>query len=1746
MPLPKPLNITLPGVLPASTPVLGANAARDLATANNIQDFLYSGNPSEIYQAWNNDRREAMRDPAGFLARHARIAQEEDYKAADAVIARMKPAELAAVGPSIRDAYADINARSRGALAGFREIAIKAGLTSPEYSLDQQNEAAVRLMGQIQAADLWEKTSAGDVALDVAALLVTADPNASFFGLIDPERPASFDTALVQRIRRLPAHQQLAAIAAWQDTLIDVHGNFLDLSIQGIAGDLISGTGSTASREAKTNILHVLGNMSSFFDGVEPDTSKIIGYAINAAIGLDAIRGIRAVVRLSGLGGRFGAGVKDSARRAVSRAGRVRTNLTPAPAAEAPRGPAGNAPRTQPLQEASTDASRTAQEAQEGASAQGGATTLPGTETGAATEAPRDPAAAVAAGENPEFQLDVEPGPFTKDDYRNFGTGGDVRQAARDRAAAATGEVQEGARITRRGLQQAAIREQENALANASRDARTPRVGEPVISPEPRQMELPLARPGTRVEPTISPRDPNTPVVNYRNMQDILDEPVVSGPVTGPLRDRAGEPFISEVTAPSVAPDGNEIITGQLGALTLRVPAVAEATGTNLGQVVAHLIPGGEELYPVAPRVGEVITDSLASAGNAKLVSLKEALFASLRDAYSGEQGTLATSKEIKRALGRSTLELRRKIKREIQAVIKRDAEVSVRRTSLRQIGDHTYEVKYKITDNSDAVSAKEARVIGERTKIVVIGADDIREAGDLPDSVLRTSLGVASPKYQFMFNPGRTVDFLVENAEIMLHQKDKYKRIFDSAIREVFSGLTKGETRKVKTAIARSVQLGDGKYIRASVPDLVSGQFRLDNGQALVLSQKEAQAYQKFLDLTEVNAYVLNAMRTGELRSKGVKTFVHPEHGDMYAREIGDNFIYSVDSGDPLRHPAILNLAGAARKDGKVKAVWSWSEFKDNFYDPKGVAHSPYVAVKLEYGLMTSANDKYTLALVNSSDMKEIPEGVPWQANTWIPDVGLGTHHVVVRETFGNINGLEDTVNPIKSRVIARAGSVEEAQLFADSVTRFGNERVTVRPDNVSRWRGDVDYAPVSVIDDEIVAVQNLDIVQQMDPVSAVSRSLSLIADNIPMQAFRRLQKERWATAAKRAKVVASGEYFDDIRIRGDAGDLGTQFERVREYTRRVIGARTDQENLWHKAFSTMAAKLINVAPDVVPRTLFSLADKDPIGWVQTVTMHTQLGFFNPAQLFTQSSNALAAGSLLPKHAIPAVPLASLLSTQSFAGVMADAVTIAERQEYVARLAMKMNMFNSLRESRLFFQKFRNTGLLDNLVNTGDLSEVADASSLHALQDLKQASLFFYNGGVRVERTYAYALAFMNYRDTLIARGDTRAMTDWTSADWNQIFADQQNLTLNMTSVNRAGFQENTLTRLPTQFWQVQGKFLEAAFTGSRMVTGESDKAFAGSRRVAKLMSMQSLMYGAAGIGVPALSYSLYEGMYGSSAEEDAKTDPVTVEQRMVALRGGMASYSLYALTGGTEFSVANRMSILNGVAETLDGVFTGDKPLNEFMLGASKTWLQDVFSGDFLYPAQMLVTDPSDDNLSNFRTGLDVLDSISTVNSAKTALDMYYDHAYRTRSGNTVITDEYSTAEIAVTGIGFRMQSALDLPRVSMDKREIEQDLTNRAKRIAAILNTMAQDPKYREGKAPLLFQARVNEIMGGLPPEMQKQVSVKVTGLLMEQGSQYREFVLDQINPDLYNTTAFRNMRIKAAADRARAEGATDAQP
>lgn len=1712
------VNFVPPGVLPVAPPALGAKAATELATAANVTGMLYSGNAREIYQRWNSDRREAMLNPAQFLSRHARIAAEEDYKAADIAISRMTKEQLAAAGPSIRDLYADLNARSRGAFAGFREITIKAGLTNHSYSQEQQDEATVRFMGQVMMADIWDKTTGLDKTLDFLASAVTADPNASFFGLIDPETPPEFDSRLIDRINRLPPYQRIIALATWQDKLIDVHGNFLDLSMEGIGGDLLHGTGTQASRESRTNILHVLSNMSSFFDGTTPETNKLIGMLNNMLVGVDAVQGIRAAVKLTARGGRFSAGVLDSARRAGDRRARTRTPLTPdkpkvQSAAETPAG----------------DASRTAQEAQQGASGEGAASTLQGTETAPRTGAPT--ASAVAAGDNPEVSLDAPAGPFTKDDYSNFGTGGVVAQNARDAAAAAAGEVAQGARITRRGLQRAAVTEADNALAGASRDARTPRVGEPVISSESPQLELPLVR-TTRIEPTVSGPADDYPGSGWDTVRDHQ----LGNPSEGPVAPmRPGEPFISEVSDVKSLPDENEIITGQLGALTLKVPAVAEATGTDLAQVVAHLIPGGEELYPVSPEVGRVISEAVHSQSNKELFDLKEALFNAIRGTYAGEQLTLATTKEVRNALRAAGIDLKRKIKREI-AARQEVANVSVKRTAMRQIGDHTYEVTYKVYDKTGDPTLP----IAEETRVVVIGADDIRTAGDLPASVLRTGDGPASPKHLLMFNPGRTVDFLVENAEIALHRTDQYKQIFDSAIKTVFSGISKGSAKKVRAAIARSVQMGDGKYLRASIPDLTLGEFRLDNGQVLVLSPQEAQAYQRFMDLVEVNAYALNAMRTEELRAKKVKVFRHPEHGDIYAREVGEGFVAKVETGDPTKRPAILNHASAPRKDGTVKKTLSWQEFKDNFWKEEG---HPYVLVNLEYKLQTSPNEAYSLMLVDSNDIGNIPDGVPWNPLTWIPDVPNNSRYAVTRTTFGTVNGIEN--QPIKTRVIARAATKEAADLYASNVTRFGNEEIKTVPDNISRWKGDVTYNPVDVVDDEIVDVQNLDIVQNMDPVSAVSRSLGIIAKDLPIQAFRRLQKARWVKAAEKAGVIADGSTFENIRLVDS--DLGKQFERVRDYTKKVIGAKTEPERLWSKALNHLAERLVGLAPDGVARTVFNLADPDPIGWAQSVTMHTQLGFGNPSQLFTQASNVGTAAAVLnPVVAVQAAPLGALFMMRTHAGIMADPLVEAARIEHLARMMRSMGFFDNLREARLLIQKFDNSGLLANMQNTGDLAEVADVSSLHALQGMKELSLLPYSIGVRTERTYTYALSFMNYRNVLAKRGDTRKITEWTHADWNNVFADQQNLTLNMSSANRAGYQENWFLRLPTQFWQVMSKFLEASLGKSRMITGEADRSFSGTRRAAKLLAFQGTMYGMAGLGVSSAAYMIYQTVHGSTPEEDIKNgkSAAEVEKEMVWYRGGMITAGVYGLTGGTEFSIANRMSILNGFSETMEGLFTGDKPLNETMLGATNTWLKEVTSLDFLYPARMLLQDPSESGMQNFRTSLDIVDMIGTANSAKSALDMYYDHKYQTRSGNVVEYRDYNTAEVIMTGLGFRMQAAMDLPRVAMDKREIDTDLTNRAKRIAAMMNVMATDPKYREPGGELLFQAKLEEVLGGLPPDLRMEVGKKMLKPLLEQDSQYSQFVLDNLNPEVYNTTAMRNMRIKAAVDAEK--GDLNAQP
>lgn len=1676
---------------PAPAPAvagLGQRAAEGLAAAGNLP-ALYTGNARQVFQNYQSDVRDIMSDFRGYLDRKGKKATADNYAAVDQMISRMRPEDVAKAGPAMRDLYAEIDARSKGALAAFREIAIQAGWASMEDSQFLQDEAAIRLMGTTMSADLWDKVGKTDIAMDATGLLF--EPFAD-----DSELPANFTSETIARVREMPADQQLAALLVWRDTLVQARGNWFDIGVDNTA-------------ESRTNVLRVLNDLDKFMNpnAVPVEAEKWIDRITSVLSVVDSAvliaKGVRASARA---GSTLNQAVRQSARRRQAKISGERTGITP----DAPETPPVTPSRAQPSQEASVDASRTAQEAQQGASAEGAARGVQGSDTAPATEAPTgSPAEQVAGGGNPEFQLDTQPGPFTKEDYQNFGTGGAVRQNARDRAAVASGEIPQGARVTREALQQAVGTEEQNRLAEASRNARVPRQGEPFISDSP-QASFEFG--ATRVEPTISPRDPGEPVVTYRNMNEILREPVVGEDLIGPIKgSRPGEPFVGPVT-PDDALTEQEGLGSLVGASALKSRGFAEATKTSQVQAAAQVIPGMGRLTDRSAEIGGAI-EKVLDEELPTFASLKEELFNEIRRLRSADVGAYtATPGEVKRALADRRRSFRNKLKAILEAKYNRDMNLGMRKRKIEQLGDYEYEVTYDVIDLGSE-DVKNPTVLMQKKIRVVLGEEDIREAGQSQYLAPKLVEWVRSPKSTLGMGSGRTVDLLVENVEISTTQAEAYRKIFAAAVNKVFKGLSRKERSNVNAAIMKSFEQGEGNLVPFTLEEMRAG-LRFPDGSVISLNAREAQGFYQFYELTEANVYILNAMRTRALRANKVQRINFGELGDIYAREVGKKRIMEITSGPPAERPRIWNRAGAKLKDGSSPAVLDWDGpfgYMKNFDGER----TDYTLVRLNDNVEVNG-DWYNMVLVRRDEVLDIPDVVPHHPMTWIPRIPQHTRYAVTRTTRGTLNGIPD--KPVKSRVIARAASLEEAEAYA---AKAGND-VKVIEDNASRWTGDVDPFMSRVVPDDDY-VENIGVVENLDPVKAVERSMSVLSKSISIDSFRRLQRARWAKAAKRAGVIQSGESYNDIVLKTKditpaQKQIVKNLQKTKNYLDEALSHKTEEERAWSKAMNWIADNVTRGSSTgkQVARTTYSLADQDPIGWVQGITFHTQLGM-NPSQFIVQSSNVLVASAIGYKDAAAAAPLSRFLFMQRAINYGTDPAGAFARQEQLARQAVKMGYFDSTREYHAFIDAVNASGRMEAVTNTADIA--MDASDFNWMTRWKEKAsdfnLFFYNQGVAIERAYSMSLAFLNYKRYLQSLNDTRKVTQFTRADWAQILTDQENLTLNMTKANKAAWQKSEVFRIPTQFMQVMAKFYETSLGTSRMISGEKSRL----GHVARMMGSQLAFFGIRGIvplGAGGLATMTYQMITGMTPEEHAAEDPETAKLMYSGVRNGTIN-GLTQLMFGSELAVSGRMSVNQGFAEVINDIMINDKSFASVLGGASGNWLSTLANGreEILFPLKIAAGEFDNPEAALVATA-EGLDFVGGINNIKNAYDMYANHKLRSRSGATILDREFSTSEILAQAGGIRLQDALDVPEAIMDAKAQEERLTARAKQAAILIERAAEtNSNVMAEQAALMYQ--------GLNPADRYAVAVKVNNIVFDADSKFMKIIQDLVNTDLERSAA-----------------------
>lgn len=1729
----------------AASTGLGLRTSKSLAAVQVLPDIFGSGDPGADIRRYQMFVRQFQENPDLVLKQHARLAGEANLRAADEWLRTQSAENIAKYGPSIREAYAEYDARNRLLLEAFRDYAIAAKLTFADDPVELQNEASLRLQGMVYASNLYEQATKMDFLFDTLGMLVPVIGSDSLW-----EHPENFNTETINRIQEMPAEQRVGVLMSFYDALVAERGSYLD-----------NFPGRDASEAARTNVLAVLADIDSFWGGTSPEATKLLD-SVTLALDLIGASASKLAAKAAARANPFSRGSDESIRRRVSRTNS--TDLNPPARNEATRQRGGRPKKPKPAAPETPAGTppRTAQEGQQGASAEGGATTLPGTETGAPVEASGGTAQRVAAGENPEVPLtraeddvledEVLPvGPTSADIRANKIQGGQRGQRARDQAAVATGVVPEGQRITRDALRSAAETEEANRLANASRDARTPRQGEPFISDSP-QLELDLARQGGRIEPTVSGPADDYPGSGLDAVRDYQLRNLPEGPIQGA---RAGEPVISPSSGaevrisdppPVTNTDDLETATAQIGAASLQSKVFAEATSTPTVDVLSSIIPGGEFLSKVSTIIGDKIASILKTSENVAALSLKERVYAQLNQLAAGDYGTIsATEKDVARAIASARKSDRRNLQKILEAKRGEEVQLSYRRKSVTSLGDYRYKVAFDVMD----MSGIKPKRIGTRTLDVVVGREDVRASKALGTPSINWFGLFGSNKYILRDNPGRSVDFLVENGEIFTHQRAAYTAIFEKAFKEIRSKLTKRESAQLDAAILASIELGRGGYHRLNPERLAAGVVNLADGTPLKLDPKAVQAYNDFIDLTEINSYLLNRMRTRQLKANKVRMMTIKGIGPVFVREIGNRLINRFTLNPSIK-PGIRNLAGAQVPGGT--SAPRTLQF-DTALQMATDKYSPYMIVRLNDKIKdgvnptTKAERSFQYALVRRDSVKDIGDTAEIFPNTYIPHAPIQSGWRAVRHIKGELDGLEGKV--VRSRVVARGRTKEELELYRSNAD--SPEDIEITPDVNSRWSGDIDpFGTHNIPDDDYVHYTTPD-PEFLDPFSAISRSLEIVGKSIPIQSWRELQRARWVSKAKQLGLISNkdaneAQDFEKIVLNSVRDpEAAAYMEKQRDYIRNSLGFRGEEETLQHLVATRMADRLWNDTPRGAPvqyvrSALYSLADSDPVGMIKTLTHHTVLGLFNLSQAFVQRANIVYAATVAPASVPKALPMLNFLQFQRLVDWFPEKGPAI--QETLARTAVKLGVFGSKDDYYRFMEVWRATGLQREVLNSADVSEVMSLGKASNWESVKAAArkvggvgMLAYNNAVLDERRFSFALATVNYLRK-IGRDSEKPLRikDLTKKDWAEIMADTQNLSFNMSRANRTWVQDPIvrmggqdvkvpLISLPFTFWQVMTKALESVASKSRFITGQTNWYGHASR----VLLGQFTFWGATGLGMGGLVSYFYEGIYGEDPKTTAQREPELAQERLSAIRSGTQGL-IFRAYFGVESPLSQRLSIAQGLYETYTDFNSGDKSVTSFMLGAHWSWMQEVMPGEMLDTFRALygVPDPNMETVLGIAT--EPLEAITSVRSVKNALDMYYTDTHYSRNGSPMYREEgYTTAEILSVAAGLSMTEAMDLPRARMDQRELDTRRSQKATKIYEQVRRIlgSPDPTERQkyvhivnamlagesdAEAHQIRQIVINKITTANDPAMQLQLDA-LSGKYQELGSTAMDAVI-----------------------------------
>lgn len=913
--------------------------------------------------------------------------------------------------------------------------------------------------------------------------------------------------------------------------------------------------------------------------------------------------------------------------------------------------------------------------------------------------------------------------------------------------------------------------------------------------------------------------------------------------------------------------------------------------------------------------------------------------------------------------------------------------------------------------------------------------------------------------------------------------------------------------------AVMRHLDKQDIDYV-PSPGQLRSGEFGVQ------LTEEEIQAFYNLREVFHSMQVLRNARQRSIFDRQGVKSV-------QFVTDTGeqvDDFAKVYNRRDEAQ--GFLNSAQPPLVwDNISKRAVSRAELDlDNLYD------QGYRLVDTQQAFR-AGNSNFTTALVKSTDVGELPIWVvPYRTN-YVPRIYKRGSYFVKTFTPITVNGrrAEDIETGAPAQALRQFDNKAEAERFVEELrTRHANEieelenKPELSPTEAERLdalknaefrvlrdrqverelgqSGNVAFTgggPFTGTRSEKAIPFGLtgEEADTLDVYSALQRNINNVSRFYTRSEHIAALKQKWIKTAQAMGRSDVTKYGDELK--GGGTDI-QWLNRVKAAIDDFSGVPEAEVTIWADTMQSMLDWAMRKAlgtpfERLVPRkALTHIIHQDPVMQLRASAFHLLLGWFNPIQLYVQGTGAALA---LSENILNPVEMGRVIGRQSLLTAIennTDLATIRRMSKAVGIPGKEMEEIHKF---------WRRSGLRESVRATADYAAVAKNQSvtMGTIRGAADNGLLFYRAGELFNRRVSYITAFRKWR-----KANPNAII--TPEVERKIVSDANNFMLNLHKANRAQWQKGILS-LPTQFWQVNAKLLEAVF-------GRNSR-FTPSQRL-KIVLGQGVFYGAAGIPMGSYGVKLASEWLGY---DQAEIDPDVAR----SLNGGLVDNMFY-WAFNEEIEAADRAAIFSGLEDFVYDMFIAEAPLTEKLLGASSVPLERGFR----FIKQIgLISSSIDNDIENIQpmdfiqAGESLLKFTSTWNQIDKAFYMHQYGYIRNRWGNeiTLPGSENDFQKALATALGFNTTQLNTIRDIKGLNRARRQYRDRRVRDIVVLMSDFIQQIDARgweniDEQEKEMFRNKIRFMLAPIDdPKLRQDVGESVVNQIQtgedEQARQIRQF-------------------------------------